>query len=390
MIIMSISPACRRVLLLSSIKGLGVKRFYELFSVVGSTEALFAGKFVDELRASLSPALWRSIAAVLSKANCQCDDSYLLTVESWLTGCDSRRVICIEDSSYPELLKQVFNPPPVLYFQGELSVLARPSISIVGSRKPSLPGLRHAQTFAGALAAKGVCVTSGLALGIDGAAHRAALQVGGVTCAVLATGLDRVYPRQHESLAKEIMNQGLLVSEMKLGTPPLPHHFPRRNRIVSGLSHGVLVVEAGVKSGSLISARFAIEQNREVYAVPSSIDNLHAKGCHHLIKQGARLVECVDDILEDAQLSSMIKSEMSGSAVAPSAEYVDLDEEERALLQVMGFECVTFDFLSEQLPETVDYLVQRLLILEVKGVIAQVPGGYQALKTVNFGDHKIV
>jgi DNA processing protein len=385
MIIMFISPACRQVLRLSSVKGLGLKRFYELLGVAGSVEALFSGQFSSECQNKLSPALWRAVAPVLSENPSAYDKTYLDTIETWLAGDSSRHVICIEDCRYPALLNEVFCPPPVLYVQGEMSVLTKPSISIVGSRKPSLAGLRHAQLFAGELAAKGICVTSGLALGIDGAAHRAAMQVGGVTCAVLGTGLDRIYPRQHESLAAEISCQGVLVSEMKLGTPPLPHHFPRRNRIVSGLSNGVLVVEAGVKSGSLISARFALEQNREVYAVPGSIDNLHAKGCHYLIKQGARLVESVDDVLGELRFDSE-QTPFSGCLPSQAnTSNVTLDDEERKLLELMGSECVSFDFLAGLLANDAEYLIQRLLILELKGLIAQVPGGYQSLKPVNFG-----
>ena len=222
----------------------------------------------------------------------------------WLAG-PARSLLTVDDPHYPVQLAAVPGMPAALFVQGDPSVLARPQVAIVGSRAATAAGCETAFGFAARLAAHGFAITSGLATGIDAAAHRGALAAGGVTIAVCGTGLDRVYPTGHDRLAEEIAAAGALVSEFPTGTPPAPHNFPRRNRLMSGLARGVLVVEAAARSGSLITARLAGEQGREVMAVPGSIHNPLARGCHRLIKDGAALVETVDDVLSALGVSRL-------------------------------------------------------------------------------------
>jgi DNA processing protein len=227
-------------------------------------------------------------------------------------------VLTLDDSRYPPLLKEIPDAPPLLFCRGEVSHLTWPQVAIVGTRKATQGGFKLAELFASELSQQGLAITSGLALGIDGAAHQATLQAKGITIAVLGTGLAHLYPRQHSRLAEQIVAQdGLLVSEFLPHTPPINYHFPRRNRIISGLSLGVLVVEAALESGSLITAQLAADQNREVWAIPSSVFNLQAKGCHALIRQGAKLVEEPAHILED--IAPIIGRAQSGhyGGVAP-------------------------------------------------------------------------
>ncbi len=212
---------------------------------------------------------------------------------------DNRHLITLHDARYPTLLREIDDAPPMLFIQGDPTILNLPQIAIVGSRNPSASGRQTATDFAHFLASAGLAITSGLADGIDGAAHQGALETKNSTLAVTGTGLDRVYPAKHRELAHRIAEQGALISELPPGTPPIPANFPRRNRIISGLSLGTLVVEAAQKSGSLITARLATEQGREVFAIPGSIHNPLARGCHALIRQGAKLVETAGDILEE-------------------------------------------------------------------------------------------
>ncbi len=216
----------------------------------------------------------------------------------WAEKADNHIITC-HDPAYPVLLLELPDPPLLLYVHGSVSLLSEPQLAIVGSRNPSSSGEQTAIDFARHLAAAGLVITSGLALGIDAASHRGALDVDAPTIAVMGTGLDRVYPARHRDLARQIAEQGSLVSEFPIGTPPKPENFPQRNRIISGLSLGTLVVEAAIRSGSLISARYAMEQGREVFAIPGSIHNPLARGCHHLIRQGAKLVETAEDVIDE-------------------------------------------------------------------------------------------
>lgn len=219
---------------------------------------------------------------------------------AWLQH-DQHHLRILGQSNYPELLQQISDPPLILYLAGDAELLHQPQLAIVGARKPNMDGFNDARRFAGALAELGWVITSGLAQGIDAAAHQGCLQAGGKTIAVLGTGIDKVYPAANRALYEQILQQGLLISEFPLGTPPRGPNFPKRNRIVSGLSLGLLVVEAALKSGSLISARLANEQGREVFAIPGSIHQAQSKGCHQLIKQGAKLTETIEDIHEELQ-----------------------------------------------------------------------------------------
>ena len=217
---------------------------------------------------------------------------------AWLAQ-DQAHLVTMDDAAYPGLLREIPDPPPLLYVRGDPTVLVRAQIVITGSRNPTAEGRRNAEEFATALSRAGLVVTAGMALGIDASAHHAAIQAAGCTIAVMGTGIDRVYPSQHRDLAHNIARQGAIVSELPLGSAPQRENFPRRNRIISGMSVGVLVVEAGIRSGSLITARLGAEQGREVFAIPGSIHSPLARGCHALIRQGAKLVENTSDVLEE-------------------------------------------------------------------------------------------
>jgi DNA processing protein len=285
----------------------------------------------------------------------------------------------LDDPRYPLLLRQIPYPPPLLFVHGDPDCLRLPQLAIVGTRNPTPLGRETAQRFAAHLAESGLVITSGLALGIDAAAHQGAL-TGGRTIAVMGTSLDRVYPAKHRDLAHAIAERGALVSELPIGTPPVAENFPRRNRLISGLALGVLVVEAAAQSGSLITARLANEQGREVFAIPGSIHNPLAKGCHALIRQGAKLVETAADILEElGALAAASREIPSGPVVvAPAAA---LDEEYRQLLAAMGDEPVGIDLLVDRCGLTAEALSSMLLILELEGYVAAIPGGlYSRMK----------
>ncbi len=288
------------------------------------------------------------------------------------------------DTDYPEQLRHIHDAPLVLYTLGDTELLARDQIGIIGSRKATPAGLDHARRFAAELSARELLVTSGLALGVDGAAHAGALDAGFLTLAVIGCGLDRIYPHQHRRLGERVIAQGLVISEYPPGTPARAAHFPQRNRIISGLSRGVLVVEAGLRSGSLITARMALEQGREVFAIPGSVHSPVARGCHHLIKQGARLVETVDDILEElgAWWSPPLTPE---SASEPEPKRHDngllagLDSREIAVFKALGYDPQSTDALSSATGLPADQLMQSLLLLELQGLVSSAPGGFQKI-----------
>jgi DNA processing protein len=292
-------------------------------------------------------------------------------------------LLTLNDPDYPPLLAQIPDPPMVLYVHGKTDILGLPQLAIVGSRNPTAPGQRSATEFASHLAAAGLTITSGLALGIDTAAHRGALAIDGVTIAVMGTGLDRVYPAANKQLAHDIAENGALISEFPIGTAPRPENFPQRNRIISGLSLGTLVVEAAQRSGSLISARLSSEQGREVFAMPGSIHNPLARGCHALIRQGAKLVETAQDIIEElaplaAACAGLQHSETAGEA--PDLELA-ADPEYLELLEKMGFDTITIDQLIEATGLTAAVVSSMLLQLEMSDYIASSPGGiYNRLK----------
>lgn len=307
----------------------------------------------------------------------------LVRVRSILENCRNQGIGLLPwpDGRYPQALRHIQDAPLVLYARGDLALLERDQIGIVGSRKASPAGLEHARNFAAGLSQCGLLVTSGLALGIDGAAHAGALDAGYPTIAVIGCGLDRIYPRQHQSLARRIESCGVLLSEYPPGTPARPSHFPQRNRIISGLSRGVLVVEAGLRSGSLITARLALEQGREVFAVPGSIRNPMARGCHQLIREGARLVESPEDILEELEgWWSQATPAASGQEEESSGpDLSGLGPREIAVFQALGYDPVSTDALALATNLPADQLMQALLQLELQGLAASAPGGYLRL-----------
>ncbi len=290
---------------------------------------------------------------------------------AWLSAQSGRSILTLADPGYPPLLREIPAPPPVLFVLGDVAALGSLQVAIVGSRNPTPPGQRTSREFAAALAASGITVTSGLALGIDAASHRGAIDGGGRTVAVVGTGLDQVYPRRHADLMAEVVEAGAVVSEFPVGTPPLPAHFPRRNRIISGLSTGTLVVEASLRSGSLITAKAALEQGREVFAIPGSIHNPMARGCHALIKDGAKLVENVADILEELAGFAVAWQPSDGSRPA-----ADRPESAAALLlKYVAWEPTSVDTLVTASGMSAEEVAYLLLDLELKGYVASTPTG---------------
>jgi DNA processing protein len=294
----------------------------------------------------------------------------------WFAGGSNRRLVTIDHPDYPPLLRQTPDPPVALFALGTLEALQLPQIAMVGSRNPTAGGWRSAHQFAHEFASCGLAITSGLALGIDGASHQGALDANAPTIAVAATGLDRVYPARHRDMAHQISAQhGVLVSEFPLGTSPRPGLFPRRNRIISGLAVGTLVVEAALRSGSLITARQALEQGREVFAIPGSIHNPLARGCHALIRDGAKLVECAQDVLEElaALLGRLVREPPSPNCVATST--VEANPEHQQLLDAMGFDPISIDELAIRLNESAEAVASTLLLLELEGHVSSGAGG---------------
>ncbi|MCR8914224.1 DNA-protecting protein DprA [Marinobacter panjinensis] len=287
-------------------------------------------------------------------------------------------ILTLADADYPEPLKHIQDPPLVLYLRGDRTLLGREQIGIVGSRNATRAGLEHARAFAAALGRKGLLVTSGMALGVDGAAHSGALDAGFPTVAVIGNGVDQPYPYRHRSLSERIVAEGVIVSEYPPGTSARAGHFPRRNRIISGLSRGILVVEAGLKSGSLITARLALEQGREVFAIPGSVHNPLARGCHDLIRQGAKLVETVDDICEE--LGAWWSTQGQDGAPTPkSLVTAGLDSREIAVLEALGYDPQSTDDLCSVTGLPADQLMQSLLLLELQGLVDSAPGGFQRI-----------
>jgi DNA processing protein len=286
---------------------------------------------------------------------------------------DQNHLVRYNQDTYPELLRQINGFPTLLYASGNLQLLQEPQVAIVGSRNCTPGGAQTAFDFASQLATSGLTITSGMALGIDAAAHRGALQVTGKTIAVTGTGMDLIYPGRHRELAREIVTQGLIVSEFPLGTRPRAENFPQRNRIISGLSVATLVVEAASRSGSLITARLAAEQGREVYAVPGSIHNPQTRGCHQLIRDGAMLVEAPKDVV--AELSGLVSFVLEHQCQAAPKPAEPLDREHQQLLESIGYDPVNCDILVQRSGLTIDQLSSMLLVLEISDLIQSAPGG---------------
>lgn len=354
--------------------GLGRGSTRKLLAAFGS-----AGAVVRASHASRLAVL--GAAAKLAPLPDESDAESLAAVREWLAAAPARHLIHLGDPAYPPLLLQTADPPLWLFAQGQIEVLQRPSLAMVGSRRSTPQGVANARAMAAELSKNGWVIVSGLAVGIDGAAHLGALDAGGQTVAVVATGLDQVYPAQHQALAARIVDQGLVVSEFPLGTPPLASHFPQRNRIIATLGRGTLVVEAAPQSGSLITARLAAEAGREVFAVPGSIHSPQSRGCHWLLKQGAKLVESAADVLDELRHVAAPKpSRMPGSSGAsqPIAESTSDDGDEAALdpvLRALGHDPTTLDALMARCGWPPHELGARLLELELVGQVARLPGG---------------
>lgn len=272
------------------------------------------------------------------------------------------------DPDYPALLREIHDPPVALYAIGDLSSLQQRTVAMVGTRNPSPTGSDTARRFAYELAMHHITIVSGLALGIDAQAHTGCLDAGGKTIAVMGTGIDCIYPRRHVQLAARICQNGLLISEFPLKCPPNAGHFPRRNRIISGLSSSILVVEAAIRSGSLITARLALEQNRDVLAIPGSIHNPQSRGCHHLLQQGARLVTSSNDVLDELEMGYTPLN-------ADKAQEI-LADKNKNLVKCIGFETTTVDQIILRSGLTIEHVVCDLAELELQGFVKAVPGGY--------------
>lgn len=354
-------------LVLWRVKGVGAKNF------IGLLEAFSHPKRV--LEASLSELKNAGISAELAERIQRIDPSEADADIEWLEN-DDCHLMCWHDDDYPGLLREIHDPPPVLFIRGDRSLLSSLQIAIVGTRHPSALALKTTRAFANSFAAMGLTVTSGLALGIDQAAHQGAVDVSGKTIAVAATGLDRVYPASNRDLAEKIIVTGAMVSEFPIGTRPQAGYFPRRNRIISGLSLGVLVVEATIKSGTLVTAKHAMEQGREVFAMPGSIHNPQAKGCHYLIRQGAKLVETAEDVLEDLGALSLAAASSSFSVTSNmTAKPCSLGDDYMQLLEKIAFAPTSVDDLIETTDFTAEEISSMLLVLELEGLVLSSPGG---------------
>ena len=340
------------------IAGLGNAALRKLLAEFGPPELVLAARHA-ELRRFVAA----DIAAVIADGG---NVEGMQRALAWLSE-PLNHAVSLADADYPQLLLQTADPPPLLFVKGRLNLLNRPSLAIVGSRNATTQGCNNAAEFARALSDAGVTIVSGLALGIDAAAHRGGLAGAASSLAVIGTGLDVVYPARNKALAHELAEGGALVSEFPLGTPALAGNFPRRNRVISGMSLGCLVVEAALQSGSLITARLANEQGREVFALPGSIHSPLAKGCHALIKQGAKLVDNANDILEELQLSPV-------PSAAPASTLPN-DPIAARLLEQLGFDPCGLDVLCTRTGFGADMVSAALLQLELAGLVENLPGG---------------
>ncbi len=343
---------------LSLLPGLGHQSLRKLLIALGSPANILAAS-----QRELCEVVTGKIAIAIRGGGA--DPAAWSAVGPWLED-PGNHVVTLGDASYPQALLEIPDPPPLLYVKGRLDLLNRPGFAIVGSRNATAQGLANAEAFAAALGNAGLTIISGLALGVDAAAHRGSLESANSTIAVVGTGLDVVYPGRNRELAHRIATHGTLLSEFPLGTPALAANFPRRNRLICGLAKGCLVVEAAISSGSLITARLAADQGREVFAIPGSIHSPLAKGCHALIKQGAKLVESAQDVLEELGLAERTPSPAAALAGAADAH---------PLLTHLGFDPVDIDTLQQRSGFAIDVLNSALTDLELAGLIEGLPGG---------------
>ncbi len=346
------------------VTGLAPRALIDLLRAFGTPEAVLAAK----------PAQRRKVvpAAVARLLDAGPDPQRLAATLGWLARTGSH-LIGWDDVDYPRALLEIADPPPVFYGMGRRDLLARPALAIVGSRNATPQGSADAEAFAWALSAAGLTIVSGLALGIDAAAHRGGLRGAGSSIAVVGTGPDRVYPASNRALAHELAAHGLIISEFAPGTPPLPQNFPRRNRVVSGLARGILVVEATISSGSLITARLAGEQGREVFALPGSIHSPFSKGCHKLLREGAKLVETAQDVLEELRFAGTSTVARGDARAGPDDD--ELTADERSVVAALGFAPADVDAIAARTSLAVETIAAALLSLELAGRAAPLPGG---------------
>jgi DNA processing protein len=364
---------------LEQVNGVGSETARKLLKVFGLPANIFSASF-SALAAVVSERMAHALLAPIPDSTYEQIDKTL----AWLDQPDNR-LVTLADTDYPKTLLDIPDPPMMLYAKGRISLLARPAVAVVGSRNATAQGVANAEKFSEALSEAGLTVVSGMALGIDTAAHQGGLrfagQNGGSTVAVIGTGADIVYPARNRALAHQIAEAGCIVSEYPIGTPAIAANFPRRNRIISGLAAGVLVVEAAAQSGSLITARMAAEQGRDVFAIPGSIHSPLSKGCHQLIKQGAKLVESAQDILEELkQFTSMqasTQSNKSGSTTHGDTQTSGATKDPviDRLLTALGFDPVPADTLAQRCNLDAATLNAQLLTLELAGLLEMLPGG---------------
>ncbi|WP_028602883.1 DNA-processing protein DprA [Ottowia thiooxydans] len=354
--------------------GVGNDSARRLLAAFGLPQAIF-----EQSKAVLGQFVSAAQASALTQEPPQLAEQVQTTLD-WLAGAEDgppRRVVTLGDADYPDSLLTIEDPPLMLYLLGQVADWPLRALAMVGTRNPTPQGSLNAQQFAHAFGRAGLTIVSGLALGVDGAAHTGALEGHQAspeahalaTIAIVGTGLDRVYPRQHRDLAHRIARQGLIVSEYRLGTPPLPANFPKRNRLISGLTRGTLVVEAALRSGSLITARLASEQGKEVFAIPGSIHGTQSRGCHSLIKQGAKLVESAQDVLEELHWPVPKLPRVAQEATPVSGSNED------GLLQALGADPASLDALQARTGFSTSLLQTRLLELELDGRVGRLPGG---------------
>jgi len=364
---------------LATTPGIGRASARKLLAALGSAERVLAAD-PTTLLALTGP----DIVGLLKRRDAQADDR-LATTQRWLDTATPdlpRDIVTLDDPRYPALLLETGDPPLLLFTLGRVELLSSTSIAIVGSRRATPQGRDNARAFARGLSGAGLTVVSGLATGIDAAAHQGGLEGRGNTVAFIGTGLDRVYPAPHAGLMRQIVEQqGLVASEYALGTPPRAENFPRRNRLIAGISLGTLVVEAALESGSLITARLAVESGRDVFAIPGSIHSPQSQGCHRLIQDGAKLVECADDVLRELRLGAPGDPRRAAMA-APQASLFDAMAEDTAgtgtggsLRAALGHDPVSFDALAARTGLPSEQLAARLLELELAGTVERLPGG---------------
>ena len=367
---MPVDVTLKAWLALSLTRGLGGESARRLLKEFGSPDTVFAASL-----SSLKAIVKSDVAAEISAGIAE---EAIAPTLAWLDD-DNNHIVTLADDDYPQALLNIPDPPLLLYVKGRVDLLNRTALAVVGSRNATPQGIGNAEAFAKTLSDAGLCIISGMAHGIDAAAHRGALRGQGKnpgsSIAIVGTGLDKVYPAANRELAHALAQQGALVSEFPLGTPPLSANFPRRNRLISGMSAGCLVVEASLQSGSLITARLALEQGREVFAIPGSIHSPQSKGCHTLLKQGAKLVETAQDILEE--LNGLLVSRVFSRA----EQGTEVQRTDPALLDHLGFDPVDANTLSVRCGLTIAELSAMLLTLELEGRVSTLPGGlYQRIQ----------